>query len=615
MDHSNTNSDSNSHSQPKFFGYPQPVQGPHTPYQKKDDANPVFRGPLLVIGAWIVSRLPFIQNLLWANAGFNCLRGLPYLKDYARRWDPTVIPIASGAEAGENVTKTKKLDSKSFPVPPEHLPGRYRTVAEYHALYLSGQLTPLAVVESLLPLIQRGIANPPPSRHATAFTYCNVDAVLEAAKASTLRYKQGAPLGILDGVPTGIKDDTDVAGYVSTYGRARNDEVFPTAEKSSWPVQMLQDAGAIVLGKLNMHEMGADTTNNNPNWGTPRNPHNDQYYTGGSSGGPAYAVSAGLVPLVVGTDGGGSIRIPASFCGVYGLKPSHNRLQDLGSTTTVNGPLAATISDLEIAYRTMAQPNPSDATCSLFPEVPTLPPSRPRVIGIYKEWFNRAEPSVLKLCNDVLAYYKEKLGYQIIDIAIPYAPEGQIAHAFTILCEMANVARAAPPNPSNWLHGLNAANQVLLAIAARTPAADYLLAQQLRNMLMQHLAFLYQQHPGLIIVTPTTPMPGWPIAAEGDLKYGITDGNTSIRNMEYVWLANFCGNPAISCPVGYVEPVQGEGRVPVGIMAMGEWGEELQLLGWGRECEAWLNEAYPGGRQRPGNWEDVLVHGKEKMVS
>lgn len=137
-----------------------------------------------------------------------------------------------------------------------------------------------------------------------------------------------------------------------------------------------------------------------------------------------------------------------------------------------------------------------------------------------------------------------------------------VAHAFTILAEMANRARQTPSS-NFWLSGFNPANKVLLAVGDQTPARDYLLAQQLRQMLMQHLAFLYQKHPGLIIVTPTTPMAGWPIAKEVDLKHGVTEyvfysddliqvianwtlsGNTSIRNMEYVWLANFCGNPAI----------------------------------------------------------------------
>lgn len=479
-------------------------------------------------------------------------------------------------------------------------------------MYLSGKLTPLAVVESLLPLIRRDVNNA--SHHSIAFIDSHPEEILKVANESTQRYKEGKPLSIFDGVPTAIKDESDVAGYRTTGGRQRNDKIFPIAEESAWPVQKWEEAGGIIMGKLNMHELGADTTNNNPNWGTPRNPHNDSYYTGGSSGGAAYVVSAGLVPVALGADGGGSIRIPASFSGIYGLKPSHGRLEDTGSTVTVTGPLAASMSDLEAAYRIMAIPNPTDPNCKLFSPPGATSPSRPKVIGIYKEWFNRADPAVLKLCNEVVSYYSTRLGYEVVPMEFPYATEGQLAHAATILAEMAIRARVNPSSKSDWLSDLNPANKILLAISNQTPARDYILAQQLRNMLMQHLAFLYQQHPGLIIVTPTTPMAGWPIASEGDLKHGVTDGNTSIRNMEYVWLANFTGNPAISCPVGYVDPVKGKGKIPVGLMAMGEWGTEDSLIAWGKEAERWLNEEYPGGRQRPANWEDVVANatGKEE---
>ncbi|KAN0094263.1 amidase signature enzyme [Hyaloscypha variabilis] len=589
----------------RFYGYPRPVEAPYIPFTKSDNANPVFRGLLLAVGAWLVSKLGFVQKFLWTNAGFDGLRKLKHLKAYTERWDPTVIPLVDP----ESTAELSKLDSESFPMLPENLPGRYHSVSEYHALFLSGQLTPLAVAESLIPLILRN----PKGRHSTAFIETHVDAVIEAAKASTLRYQQGTPLSILDGVPTTIKDESDVKGYRTTQGRKVNTDLMPIAEKSSWPVQKWEEAGAVILGKANMHELGADTTNNNPNWGTPRNPHNEQYYTGGSSGGPAYIVSAGLCPIVLGSDGGGSIRLPSSYCGVYGLKPSHNRLEDTESTVTVLGPLAATVADLEIAYRLAAAPNPDDPTCALFAPPGSNTRSYPKVLGIYKEWFDRADPPVKELCNSVISYCKDKLGYQVVDINIPYVTEGQLAESFTILTEMAVRAQSHVKNPKDWLKDLNPANKVLLAVGAQTPGVDYFLAQQLRNMLMQHLAFLYQKYPGLIIVTPTTPNAGWPIASEGDLKYGISDGNMTIRNMEYVWMANLCGNPAISCPIGYVDPVKGERRVPIGIMGMGEWGSEDLLLGWGRECEGYLNEVYPGGRQRPGNWEDVVSIAGAKM--
>jgi Asp-tRNA(Asn)/Glu-tRNA(Gln) amidotransferase A subunit family amidase len=477
-------------------------------------------------------------------------------------------------------------------------------------MYLSGELTPLAVAESLIPLIRRDGRSP--SRHSIAFIDCHPDDVLEAAKASTLRYQNGSPLSIIDGVPTAIKDEVDLAGFRTTTGRKMNERAFEIAKETPWTIRKWEEAGVIILGKSTLHELGADTTNNNPNWGTPRNPHNSQYYPGGSSGGSAYAVSAGLVPFAFGNDGGGSIRIPASFCGIYGLKPSHNRLDNSGSTVTVSGPLAANMSDLEIAYRIMATPNAHDPISSLFTPPGTVSPTRPKILGICRAWFDRADPAVLKICNDAVQSY-ESLGYKVIPIEIPYLPEGQIAHAFTILCGMAVRARARPVSESSWLADLNPANKILLSVGDQTPARDYLLAQQLRNLLMQHLAFLYRKYPGLLILTPTTPVPGWPIASEGDLKYGFFDGNHSIRNMEYVWLANFSGCPAIGCPVGYVDPVKGKGKIPVGLMAMGEWGNEDALIEWGKDAEKWLNEGYTGGRLRPGNWEDIFILAKERL--
>lgn len=352
-----------------------------------------------------------------------------------------------------------------------------------------------------------------------------------------------------------------------------------------------------------------------PNWGTPRNPYNNQYYCGGSSGGSAYAVSSGLLPITLGVDGGGSIRIPASFCGIYGLKPSHGRVGQSQTTVSANGPLAASISDLEVAYRVMAVPDPNNPVAGLFScPRPQLEP-RSKIIGIYKPWFDGADPLVHGRCNEIVEYFHKSLGYEVIPIELPRLREGQLAHAFTILAEMASLAKLTSPPPRNWLSDLNPANKVLMSVGNQTPAADYLLAQRMRQLLMCHLAYLFQEHPGLVIVTPTNPGAGWPITAESDLKYGISNGNASIRNMEYVWLANFTGCPAISCPAGYLAPAKGKGvnEIPVGIMAMGEWGTEDALIEWGRNAEKWLNEVHQGGRKRPENWEDVLKGAREEM--
>ena len=134
------------------------------------------------------------------------------------------------------------------------------------------------------------------------------------ASASTARYAASTSrTSGIDGVPVLIKDEFTFAGTPRTMGLTKAEmtrRAYSGSEEgqTSWCVQKLVDAGALVVGKANMHEIGFDTTNNNPNWGTPRNPYNKDYYPGGSSGGCAYAVGAGLVPVAVGADGGGSIR-------------------------------------------------------------------------------------------------------------------------------------------------------------------------------------------------------------------------------------------------------------------------------------------------------------------
>lgn len=211
------------------------------------------------------------------------------------------------------------------------------------------------------------------------------------------------------------------------------------------------------------------------------------------------------------------------------------------------------------------------------------------------------------ICHQAVQYLRESLDYEVVVIELPYLPEGQLAHAFTILSEMTTDAkRLAFSQSRHWLTDLEPNNKILMSVGAQTPAADYLLAAQLRHLLMAHLAFLFQKYPGLVIVTPTTPIPGWEIDAESDLVVGKSDANKSLRNMEYAWLANFTGIPAISCPVGYVAPVRGVGDVPIGLMGMGEWGSEDALIEWGRDVERYLHEEYRGGRRSPAGWEDVL---------
>jgi Asp-tRNA(Asn)/Glu-tRNA(Gln) amidotransferase A subunit family amidase len=258
------------------------------------------------------------------------------------------------------------------------------------------------------------------------------------------------------------------------------------------------------------------------------------------------------------------------------------------TTTGVYGPIASSLDDLALAYRSMASPDPTNPISAAFPHpLSTIPSSStttsPKTIGIVPAWIDRADPAVRTLFIKALDHYSTQHNYEFVELTIPYLPEGQKAHALTILSEIAT--SIASPRQSAQL---TAPNKVLLSVGgSQATAQDFLAAQRLRNLLMSHLSHLFHKHGrGLVIATPTTPMPGWKIAGgNADLTHGVSDGNSSIRCMEYAWLANFTGCPAISCPMGYLEDTQ----IPVGIMGMGEWGSEEALLEWGRDGEGILD--------------------------
>jgi amidase len=212
-----------------------------------------------------------------------------------------------------------------------------------------------------------------------------------------------------------------------------------------------------------------------------------------------------------------------------------------------------------------------------------------------REWIDRAEEPVCAVFDTALDHYRQN-GYNVIDITIPYIPEGQRAHVLTIMAEIASGVDA------RQIRHLTAPNKVLVSLGMyQITAQELLVAQRLRNLLMTHLSHLFQKHPGLMILTPTTPLPGWHIdGGEADLSRGVSDGKASVRNMEYVWLANFTGCPSISCPAGYDQ----DSGVPIGLMAMGEWGSEEDLFDFARDGEAILD--LPAS-QPPRASEDVSV--------
>jgi Asp-tRNA(Asn)/Glu-tRNA(Gln) amidotransferase A subunit family amidase len=181
--------------------------------------------------------------------------------------------------------------------------------------------------------------------------------LLAQATASAQRLREGRPLSPLDGVPVAVKDELDLRGFGTSVG-TRFLGKQPAAEDST-AVARLRAAGALLLGKVNMHEIGIGVTGQNPHHGTVRNPYDPQRHTGGSSSGSAAAVAAGFCPIAIGADGGGSIRIPASLCGVVGLKPTYGRVSETGAapldwSVAHIGPLGATARDVALGYAAIA---------------------------------------------------------------------------------------------------------------------------------------------------------------------------------------------------------------------------------------------------------------------
>ncbi|KAI0162338.1 glutamyl-tRNA amidotransferase subunit A [Xylariaceae sp. FL1272] len=597
----------------RFLLYPAAVRATQSTVStsSKDEqrTNPRLLGWGLLVFAFLIDNIVLVQRLIWQNAGFGVLAKMgPLLTDIEPRYDPTVIPIADEEalpEGNSHGIHQDPVDINSLATP--------NSVAQYRALYISQVITPTAVADVLLALLDD-------DKHSAACVEIRPELIRKSARESTMRYSEGRPLSQLDGILVAVKDEFDVKGHTTRIGS----RLVPHVEKTvdSWCVEKLREAGAIIIGKVTMVEFGLDTSGINPNFGTPLSPYNSQYYAGGSSSGSAYFVSTGLVPLALGTDAGGSIRIPASFCSATGLLATHGRLSFMPginhvSTTSIGG-IAADIDSLSAFYSIISQPHPT----SMFPKSPPIDlqhniSSEPRVIGIPEAWFQRATPAIQELCRRIIERLETSKDYKVVPVDIPFMKEGQLAASVTVLAEAATVI----PKHS----GLTAPVRILLALGRFTPAIDFIIAQKLRHLLMQHLAWLWSEHGhDMIIVTPTTSCAGWRRQSATELKHGLSDANRTMECMENTWLASFCGLPSISMPAGYVVPEGGsagamdageiasedrEGKIPVGIMATGEWAAEETLMRFAKDVE----DVCRGQWSRPPAWVDVAGLAKEEM--
>lgn len=527
-------------------------------------ANTVF-GQL-----WLVPLLMRINN-------FTVLRYLHILED------PTFIPevaaenppdISHPENDSEILKRLEEISSHST-CSTFHFKG----IADYLNCYRSGEVTPLQVAKNIIAALEDAEKGSPPLR---AIVQWDRKEIIKMAEASTTRYRSKQPLSLLDGIPLCLKEEFKVVPYnhrVGTQYLGTKPEV-----EDATVTRKLREAGAIIIGVSNMHELGTGTTGCNPNryHGTTRNPYNPQHFTGGSSSGSAAAVAAGLCPLAIGTDGGGSVRIPASFCGIVGLKGTFGRISGFGchplSYSTVGvGPLCTSVADAAIAYSIIAGPDPlyqyglgqpkASLSDVLSPDLKGLK------LGIDWTFFKACDVEIGATCQKAVAFL-EDLGASVVDVSLPEIEELRMAHVIAILSEMRDFLQ---PDFNNNFHQMNLETRLNLALASQFTALDYIKANRQRTRTMTFLREMFANVNCLL--TPGTACPA-PKIQKSDLLTGCSDSLTTLRTMRYMHLANLTGVPALVVPVGYTNS-----GLPISLQIMAKWWDEALLFRIGLKLE------------------------------
>mmetsp|Transcript_23353 Transcript_23353/g.54304 ORF Transcript_23353/g.54304 Transcript_23353/m.54304 type:complete len:625 (+) Transcript_23353:39-1913(+) len=441
---------------------------------------------------------------------------------------------------------------------------------ELQQAYRAGKATPSAVVEATLDAIRDNMSSGAPFR---AFTQCNEQDARAQAEASTRRWASLKPLGPLDGVPVAVKETVDVKGYFNNQGTRFLAGITGRSERDCISVARLKQAGAIIVGMTCMHEIGMGVSGCNiQDGGAHRNPHSLGHYAGGSSSGSASAVASGIVPIAVGADGGGSIRIPAGLCGVYGIKPSFARVPDRPDHTVAQcGPIAGTIRDTCLAYLVMSGP---DASLPVSRNLPS-----PHVIGfdqtnslkgvkvgVYRDYFDHSSPEIREAGWRMVRGI-EAMGGEVQEIEIANLDAMRLAHLIIINSEV-NTEMDRYFSSDMSLFQID--NQLILSVTRQLSARDYLSALKVRTHAMRVMSRLFETID--VIALPTTAITA-PRVGKGAELFGESNLPALGRVARYAFLGNLCGLPGMNIPAGK----DSEG-LPIGFQLMGGHCREDVIL-------------------------------------
>jgi aspartyl-tRNA(Asn)/glutamyl-tRNA(Gln) amidotransferase subunit A len=385
-------------------------------------------------------------------------------------------------------------------------------------------------------LIEASLERIAQRRELNCFISVLADRARADAEDADRRRAQGRSLGPLDGMPIGIKDNIDVAGSPATAGMATRRDRVPSQD--AFCVAKLRAQGAIIIGKTNLHEAALGATSDNPHYGRCFNPHGASRTPGGSSGGSAAAVAAGLVPGALGTDTMGSIRIPASYCGAVGLKPTYGRVSNRGvcyASWRLDhvGPLARSVEDAALVLDAIAGFAVPDA-------------ERRGRLGVLENYESTSvAPAVREAFERALRVLAD-LGYRVERVAIPDYDPSQARRAGLLMVE-ADAAVVHETDLAERPELFSDEVRAMLDYGRRAAAAKLERAEQVVTLAATGARRLLGELDA--IVSPTTPQTAFVFGEPVPESQG-----------DFTALANFAGCPAISVPMG-ADPV----GMPIGL--------------------------------------------------
>lgn len=433
-------------------------------------------------------------------------------------------------------------------------------------------------------------------RHASAlgaFISVTGDQALEQAAAADIALAAGrAPA--FAGVPTAFKDLTPTAGIATSMGSAGMGGFVPAA--NAYVVDLMQDAGFISLGKTNTPEFGLSSYTDNDIIGPARTPWDTTRNAGGSSGGAAAAVAARLVPVAQGSDGGGSIRIPASSCGIFGFKPSRGRVSvgPAGSDWTGlagDGPLSRTVRDAAALLDVLARPMPGDlrplpAPATSFAEHARRAPGRLRIARWSATHLDEIAPG-----PDAIAAWEqasgllESLGHELVDIANPF-PKA-LEPQFNVIWSSGIASAPFPPDVDSLLR---ANTRYWRERGGRASAIELVRAMQFLEATTRDVVTGLGGFDAML--TPTLALPPQPVEWFNESGDPAEDHHRELLYTPYTALYNMSGQPAASLPLHWSDD-----GLPIGVMLAAHPGQDALLFSLCAQVEAaapWHGSAPPG---------------------